>query len=53
MDKDKYTIAKFKPTYLMCGEIKIHVETGEVTGFSEDISEDAKRFWEYVRENII
>jgi hypothetical protein len=53
MDKDKYTVSNFKPTYLTFGEIKIHLETGEVTGLSEDISEDAKRFWEYVRGNII
>jgi hypothetical protein len=45
------TISNFKPTYLTFGEIKIHLETGEVTGLSE--SEDAKRFWEHVRGNII
>jgi hypothetical protein len=53
MEYRNITVAEFKPTYLTFGEIKIHLETGEVTGLSEDISEDAKRFWEYVRENII
>jgi hypothetical protein len=53
MEYNNITVSNFKPTYLIFGEIKIHLETGEVTGLSEDISEDAKRFWEYVRGNII
>lgn len=46
------SIADFKPTYLQFGEIRIHLATGEVTGLSENISEDAKLFWGYVKEYI-
>lgn len=46
-------IASMKPTYINFGNIKIHCETGEVTGLSENISEDAQRFWEQVKEYII
>jgi len=42
-----------KPTYINFGNVKIHCETGEVTGLSENISEDAKLFWEQVKEYII
>ena len=45
--------ANIKPTYINFGNIKIHCETGEVTGLSENISEDAKQFWEQVKEYII
>ncbi len=42
-----------KPTYINFGNVKIHCETGEVTGLSENISEDAKLFWEQVKEYIL
>lgn len=45
--------SNLKPTYINFGNIKIHCETGEVTGLSENISEDAQRFWEHVKEYII
>ena len=45
--------ANLKATYLNFGNVKIHCETGEVTGLSENISEDAKFFWEQVKEYII
>lgn len=45
--------ANLKPTYINFGNIKIHCETGEVTGLSENITEDAKLFWEQVKEHII
>lgn len=45
--------ANLRPTYINFGNIKIHCETGEVTGLSENISEDAQRFWDHVKEYII
>lgn len=42
-----------KPSHIQFGEIKVHCETGEVTGLSENISEDAQRFWEHIKEYII
>lgn len=59
---NKYTLPKdypvgsiisMKPTYINFGNVKIHCETGEVTGLSENISEDAKFFWDQVKEYII
>jgi hypothetical protein len=41
------------PTYLQFGEIRIHFETGEVTGLSENISEDARLFWECIKKEIL
>ena len=43
---DSVSIGSFKPAYLQFGEIRIHFDTGEVTGLSENISEDARLFWE-------
>lgn len=45
--------SNLKPTYLQFGNIRIHCETGEVTGLSENISEDATKFWNHIKENII
>lgn len=45
--------SNLKPTYINFGNIKIHCETGEVTGLSENISEDAQKFWDHVKEYII
>ena len=45
--------ANIKPSYIQFGEIKVHCETGEVTGLSENISEDARQFWEHIKEYII
>lgn len=45
--------ANLRPTYINFGNIKIHCETGEVTGLSENISEDAQKFWDHVKEYII
>lgn len=45
--------ANLRPTYLQFGNIRIHCETGEVTGLSENISEDAQQFWDHIKENII
>jgi hypothetical protein len=61
MNKDNFfikplenvSIGSFKPTYLQFGEIRIHLETGEVTGLSENISEDAKLFWEFIKKEIL
>ena len=47
------SIADFKPTYLQFGEIRIHLATGEVTGLSENISEDARLFWECIKKEIL
>lgn len=41
------------PTYINFGNVKIHCETGEVTGLSDNITEDARFFWEQVKEYII
>lgn len=42
------------PSYINFGDsIRIDCKTGEVTGLSENISEDAKFFWEQVKEYII
>lgn len=45
--------ANLRPTYLQVGNVRIHCETGEVTGLSENISEDAQQFWNHIKENII
>lgn len=45
--------ASMKPTYINFGNVKIHCDTGEVTGLSENISEDAQKFWDHVKEYII
>ncbi len=45
--------ANLRPTYLQFGNIRIHYETGEVTGLSENISEEAQQFWNHIKENII
>ena len=45
--------ANLRPTYLQFGNIRIHCETGEVTGLSENISEDAQQFWNHIKETII
>jgi hypothetical protein len=45
--------ANIGPTHLNFGNIKIHCDTGEVSGLSENISDDAKFFWEQVKEYII
>jgi hypothetical protein len=46
--------ANIKPSYIAFGEeVKVHCDTGEVTGLSENISEDAKQFWKYIEEYII
>lgn len=42
-----------QPAYINFGSVKIDCKTGEVTGLSENISEDAKRFWEQVKETIL
>ena len=48
------TASGFIPaTYVTFGNIKITCATGEVEGLSENISEDAKFFWEQVKEYII
>lgn len=47
------SIGKVEMTYIQFGEkIRIHLATGEVTGLSENISEDARLFWDYVKEYI-
>lgn len=45
--------ANLKPTYITFGNVKVHCDTGEVTGLSENISEDAKQFWKHIEEYII
>lgn len=45
--------ANLKPTYIVFGNVKVHCETGEVTGLSENISEEAKQFWKHIEEYII
>lgn len=45
--------ANLKPTYIVFGNVKVHCDTGEVTGLSENISEDAKQFWKHIEEYII
>lgn len=52
-DYPAVSIANIKPSHIQFGEIKVHCETGEVTGLSENISEDAQRFWEHIKEYII
>ena len=47
------TAASTKPSYISFGEVKVHCDTGEVTGLSENISEDAKQFWKHIEEYII
>lgn len=42
-----------KPIYISFGDVKVHCDTGEVTGLSENISEDAKQFWKHIEEYII
>lgn len=42
-----------QPSHLSFGSIKICCKTGEVTGLSENISEDARLFWEQVKEYIL
>jgi hypothetical protein len=42
-----------KPSYIHFGDIRICCRTGEVTGLSENITEDAAFFWEQVKEYII
>ena len=32
--------ANIKPSYISFGEVKVHCDTGEVTGLSENISEE-------------
>ena len=41
------------PSYINFGNVKIDCKTGEVTGLSKNISEDAKQFWNHIKENII
>lgn len=50
-----YTIvaANIRPSYIAFGDVKVHCDTGEVTGLSENISEDAKQFWKHIEEYII
>lgn len=50
---DSVSIGSFKPAYLQFGEIRIHFDTGEVTGLSENISEDARLFWECIKKEIL
>ena len=45
--------SNLKAAYLQFGEVKVHLETGEVTGLSENISEDAQLFWNHVKEYIL
>ncbi len=45
--------ANLKPTYINFGNVRIHCETGEVTGLSENISEDAQQFWNHIKEYIL
>jgi hypothetical protein len=47
------TAANIRPSYIAFGEVKVHCDTGEVTGLSENISEDAKQFWKHIEEYII
>ena len=47
------TACNIGPSHLIVGNITIDLKTGDVTGLSEDISEDAKFFWERVKEYII
>lgn len=47
------TAANIKPSYIAFGDVKVHCDTGEVTGLSENISEDAKQFWKHIEEYII
>ena len=47
------TACNIGPSHLVFGNIKITLETGEITGLSENISEDAKFFWEQVKEHIL
>jgi len=42
-----------KPSHVVFGKIKVSCTTGEVTGLSENITGDAKLFWEQVKEYII
>jgi hypothetical protein len=39
--------------HIQLGEIKVHCKTGEVMGLSENITEDAKLFWDCVRRYIL
>ena len=41
-----------QPTTFSFGNVVINMTTGEVTGLSDDISEDAKTFWGCVRKFI-
>ena len=41
------------PSYISFGNVKIDCKTGEVTGLSENISDDAKFFWEQLKEHVI
>jgi hypothetical protein len=52
---DSITIssASMAPSHLIFGNVKIDCKTGEVTGLSENITEDARFFWEQVKEYII
>lgn len=45
--------ANIQPAYISFGSVKIDCKTGEVTGLSENISEDAQQFWNHIKENII
>lgn len=57
--KESYSVSSIvsngyiPPTYIQFGNVKIHCKTGEVTGLSENISEDAKLFWKEVKEQVI
>lgn len=45
--------SNIQPAYINFGSVKIDCKTGEVTGLSENISEDAKFFWDQVKEYIL
>lgn len=45
--------ANIQPAYINFGSVKIDCKTGEVTGLSENISEDAQQFWNHIKETII
>lgn len=53
MDSVTITAANIRPSYIAFGDVKVHCDTGEVTGLSENISEDAKQFWKHIEEYII
>lgn len=51
--QDDIVLANLQPAYISFGSVKIDCKTGEVTGLSENISEDAQQFWNHIKEYIL